>query len=204
MSDFDPNVLGTPNRGTGEYQLDAWNRSMRGSSIYQNFMRRNGLGTDGRVRLSRDQQSDLERELRAAGFKIPGGMHIDQGGNLNQKNRLARNVGIGAAATGAALTGFGLAGMGPLSGLGGGGAAASAGASGALSPIAGGAPWAVTPYAASVPMSATGAGAAGAVGAGVGAGAAAGASRALGGALGGLSTRDLIALGSLSAGTIGG
>jgi hypothetical protein len=58
---------------------------------------------------------------------IPSGMHIDQGGNLNQKNRLVRNTAIGAAATGAALTGLGMAGYGPMSGLFGAGAASAAG-----------------------------------------------------------------------------
>jgi len=127
---FDPRAMGTPNRGTSEASLDDWNRAMRSSDVYLNFMRRNGLPTDGRVKLSRGQQAALERELAAAGFNVPGGMHIDQGGNLNQKNRTGRNVAIGAAATGAALTGFGLAGMGPLSGLAGGSAAAG-GAAGA-------------------------------------------------------------------------
>jgi hypothetical protein len=169
---FDPRAMGTPNRGASEGSLDEWNRAMRSSDVYQNFMRRNGLATDGRVKLSRAQQSALERELARAGFRVPGGMHIDQGGNLNQKNRTGRNLAIGAAVTGAALTGFGLAGMGPLSGLGGtagaAGAAGTAGTAGAggaapafgfgaantgavlpsTSLIAGG----MAPYAATVPM----------------------------------------------------
>jgi hypothetical protein len=123
-----PNLNQSPTRRTAESQLDAWNDQFRQSAVYQDFMRRNGLPTNGRVKLSRSQQSALESEMRRAGIQVPSGMHIDQGGSLNQKNRLARNIGIGAAATGAALTGFGLAGMGPLSGLGSAGAASGAGA----------------------------------------------------------------------------
>lgn len=162
---------GVPNRGTSERWLDDWNQQFRQSSIYQNFMRRNGLPTDGRVRLSRQQQSALENALRAAGIQIPGGMHIDQGGNLNQKNTLVRNSLITAGAVGGGLAGLGAAGIGPFSGLAGGGAgAAGSGASG-LAPIAGGSPWAVTPYAASATSVPTGAAA---VGGSIGAGAAGG------------------------------
>jgi hypothetical protein len=115
--------MGVPNRGTSEMTLDQFNVAMRSSPLYQNFMTSRGLRTDGHVKLSDRQQADLERELARNGIPVPKGMHIDQGGNLNQKNRLLRNVGIGAAVTAAALTGFGLAGIGPLAGaLGGGGA----------------------------------------------------------------------------------
>lgn len=129
---FDPGPItappasgGVPNRGTSEQALDAWNQRMRSSSVYQAFMRSRGRATDGRVKLSRQEQKELEQALARAGMPVPNGMQIDQGGNLNQKNRLGRNVAIGAAATGAALTGFGLAGMGPLSGLASGGVAAT-------------------------------------------------------------------------------
>lgn len=122
--------IGTPNRGTDEAQLDAWNQQLRASPLYQNFMRMRGLPTNGRVKLSRQQQSDLERELKRNGIQIPGGMHIDQGGNLNQKNRLGRNIAIGAAVAGAAFGGA--AALGAFSGAGaaGGGAAGAAGAAG--------------------------------------------------------------------------
>lgn len=127
---FDPWMdAAPPTRKTSEADLNTWNQQLRASEVYQQFMRRNGLPTNGRVKLSRSQQAALERDLAAAGVKIPSGMHIDQGGNANQKNRTGRNVAIGAAATGAALTGFGLAGMGPLSGLGG---ASAAGAEGGM------------------------------------------------------------------------
>lgn len=110
MSDFLPSAYGMPNRGTSEMDLDTWNRALRGSDVYLDFMRRNNLPTDGRVQLSRAQQANLEAALQAQGFQIPNGMHIDQGGNLNQKNRLARNVAIGAGITGATLATLGAAG----------------------------------------------------------------------------------------------
>lgn len=122
----------TPTRRTAEVTLDRWNDAFRQSEVYLNFMRRNGLPTNGRVKLSRSQQSALESDMRRAGIQIPSGMHIDQGGNLNQKNTLVRNVGIGAAIGGGALTGLGLAGIGPFSGLAGGGASASGAAGGVL------------------------------------------------------------------------
>lgn len=119
-----------PTRKTAQSSVDEWNAQMRQSPVYLNFMQQNGLSTDGRVKLSKKQQEGLERALSAAGMAVPGGMHIDQGGNLNQKNTLGRNVAIGAAATGAALTGFGMAGMGPMAGLFGGGTLGAGGVGG--------------------------------------------------------------------------
>lgn len=160
---------GVPNRGTSEQWLDDWNRQFRASPIYRNWMTRNGLPTDGRVRLSRQQQSSLEAELRANGIQIPGGMHIDQGGNLNQKNRLVRNVAIGAAAGVGGY--YALPYLAGSAGAGSGAAGSATGAgAGSLAPIAGGSPWAVTPYAGSAAMSPTGAAAVGgSIGAGAGA-----------------------------------
>jgi len=60
-------------------------------------MRSQGLRTDGHVKLSDKQQKNLEQAMARAGFPVPKGMHIDQGGNLNQKNYLGRNVAIAAA-----------------------------------------------------------------------------------------------------------
>ena len=60
-----PFAAGVPNRGTDEMSLDQWNQAMRGSDVYLNFMRQNGLPTDGRVKLSRSQQAGLERAWRS-------------------------------------------------------------------------------------------------------------------------------------------
>jgi hypothetical protein len=164
---------------------------MRNSPLWQNFMRQLGYDTSrhANIKLSDQQQKQLEQQLARSGMQIPGGMHIDPAGNLNQKNRLLRNIGIGAAIGGGALTGLGLAGMGPLSGLGGGAAASGGGAaaSGVLPssslPVAslmGGAP-AIASQGVSAGLGAgMGAGAAGAMGAAAG-----GAGSALGGAASG-------------------
>lgn len=128
-----------PTRQTDEAALDQWNRALRASPLYQNFLKRHGLVDTGRgVTLSRSQQAALERELASAGMPLPSGMHIDQGGNLNQKNTLVKKAAIGAAIGGAALTGLGAAGIGPLSGAFGAGAGA-AGAAGSAAAAGGGA-----------------------------------------------------------------
>lgn len=122
----------TPNRGTPEQQLDQWNQALRQSPVYQTFMRQMGLPTDGRAKLSREQQSLLERALKNSGINIPSGMHIDQGGNLNQKNRLGRNLIIGGAIGGATLGTLGALGaFGGAGGAGGAGAGAAATGTGA-------------------------------------------------------------------------
>ena len=84
-------------------------------------------------------QSAIENEL---GMTFPKGIEIDNGGhNLNEnvvdKGTVAKRVGIGAAIGGAALTGLGAAGIGPLAGMLGGGAAAASGAGAAAASGAG-------------------------------------------------------------------
>lgn len=127
-------MAGTPNRGTAQLTVDQWNEAMRASPLYQNFVQQRGLSTS-RGGWSRGDQAAWERTLQANGIPIPSGMHIDQGGNLNQKNTLGRNAIITGAVAAAALTGFGLAGMGPLSGLSGAGAAGGAGTVGGTTAI---------------------------------------------------------------------
>jgi hypothetical protein len=105
--------------------LDKWNQQFRLSPVYLNFMKKNNLPTDGRVKLSRKQQSQLEKDMAAAGAPVPKGMHIDQGGNLNQKNRAGKVAIISAAVAGAA---FGAPALIGALGAGGGGAGAGAGA----------------------------------------------------------------------------
>jgi hypothetical protein len=126
-----------PTRKTSERELDLWNQHMRASDIYINFTKSQGLWrADGRpVKWSEQQRKAFERELAKVGVVLPSGMKVDDHGNMNQKNTLLRNLGIGAAITAGVVTGFGFAGMGPLAGLGGtaaagGGAAGAAGAGG--------------------------------------------------------------------------
>lgn len=85
-------------RGTSEQELDQWNRALRSSDLYQNFLKQQGLVDSGRgVTMSRDQQAALEATLKQNGIQIPTkDFQIDQGGNLNQGNRLVRNLAIGA------------------------------------------------------------------------------------------------------------
>ena len=221
MSGRIPFGQGVPNRGTSEQWLDDWNQQMRSSSIYQNFMRRYGLPTDGRVRLSREQQGALEAELRAAGMQIPSGMHIDQGGNLNQKNRLARNVAIGAGVVGGGLAAAGAAGAGPLAGMFGGGsgaagsAAAGAGFEGSIPGMLPGGTMASQAMGAGMSPALGAAGSAGSI-AGytpgwegntpgmLPGGSMAGREAAKGGLFGGLSAKDWAALGLTGVGTLGG
>jgi hypothetical protein len=131
--------MAVPTRRTSDRELDRWNQQLRQSPVYLQFLESQGINPHGPIRLSRSQQSGLERALAASGSPVPGGMHIDNAGNLNQQNRLKRNIGIGAAAGAAAATGFGLAGMGPLAGLGGAGSAAGAGGATAAGASAAGA-----------------------------------------------------------------
>jgi hypothetical protein len=98
-----------------------------------------------------------------------------------------RDAILGILGVAGATTGLGLLGQ-TLTGAGAAGAAGSA-AGGTLPPIAGGSPWAVTPYATTATMAGTGLGAGTAGGAGL---------------MGGLSGRELAALGTSLAGTIGG
>src|SRR5258705_212047 len=117
-----------PTRKTSEVDLDKWNTAMRSSPAYQMFLESLGQGHGAPTHLSGSQQKQLENLLASKGVPVPGGMHIDQGGNLNQKNHLARNIAIGAGLSAAALATAGAAGFGPLAGMLSGGAGAGAGA----------------------------------------------------------------------------
>jgi hypothetical protein len=122
-----------PTRKTDQSQVDQWNAQMRQSPVYLQYMQSQGLPTDGRVKLSKSQQEGLEKALAAAGMPVPGGMHIDQGGNLNQKNRLVRNTAIAAGiAAGGYFAAPAIAGA-----LGAGGAASGAGAAALPTSLAG-------------------------------------------------------------------
>lgn len=150
-------AVGVPTRKTSEYELDQFNIQLRSSPLYQDFMRQRGLPTNGRVKLSRRQQEDLEKAMARAGFRVPSGMHIDQGGNLNQKNRLGRNIAITAAIAGGTIATLGAAGV-----IGGAGAAAGgAGGAGAGAGAGAAAGGAATGAAAGGTAAATGATAAG-------------------------------------------
>lgn len=80
-----------PTRQTSEQVLDQFNTAMRNAPWYQTARQRMGPGD-----LSRSEQSELEALMRMQGMPVGDGMHIDAGGNVNQKNRLGRNAGIAA------------------------------------------------------------------------------------------------------------
>jgi len=124
-----------PTRKTEQVDVDAWNAEMRQSPVYLEFMQSQGLPTDGRAKLSTSQQEGLERALAAAGMPVPSGMHVDQGGNLNQKNTLKKNVAKYSAYAGLAATGLGAAGIGPMAGVMGASAAGGAGGLGAAGAV---------------------------------------------------------------------
>lgn len=118
-----PMLAPVPTRDTSEAELNMWNQNLRQSDVYLNFLRARGIDPNGKIKLTDAQQANLEAELAAAGQAVPSGMHIDSAGNLNQKNMLLKNIGKGALIGGAALTGLGAFGVGPLAGvLGGSGA----------------------------------------------------------------------------------
>lgn len=125
-----PTTTATPTRSTSEIDLNKWNIAMRNSPRYQQFLESIGQGHGAPTKLSRHEQEALENDLRASGIPVPDGMHIDQGGNLNQKNTLVRNTAIAVGLTAAAIATAGAAGYGPLAGAMSSGAGA-AGASGA-------------------------------------------------------------------------
>jgi hypothetical protein len=110
--------------------LDSFNDSIRSSPVWQQFMRRYGIDP-ARVNLSDAQRQALQRELEQSGVQFAKGMQIDPAGNVNQdqgvsaawNNPWIRYPLIG----GAAMTGLGAAGIGPMAGLFGGASGAAAG-----------------------------------------------------------------------------
>jgi hypothetical protein len=123
-----------PTRKTAEVDLDHFNDQIRATPIYQQFVQQRGLaGRDW----SRDDQKAWERTLEANGVEIAKGMHVDAGGNINQKNSLVKNTIKYAAIGGAALATGGLA-LGAL-GAGAGGAAAAGGGAAAAGGLGAGA-----------------------------------------------------------------
>lgn len=165
--------FGDPNqftRGTGEDELDRFNAWMRSQPFWQKIR---GMSTGD---LSGVQQQEIEAALAAQGIKLPSGFKVDEAGNLNQKNRLGRNLAIGAAAGAAAFGAPALIGA-----LGAGGGAAGGAAGGIAAGGAG------TLSAGTLPGLVAGLGSAGTA-AGVGGGLAAGAGSGIMSKMGGMLT----------------
>lgn len=109
----------SPTRKTSERDLNQFNIWMRSQPWFAQWMSTRGLNPsgNGNRKLTRDEQSDLEGVLASHGVPLDSGLHIDSGSSVNQKNRLVKNVAIGAGITGATLLTAGAAGAGPLAGL---------------------------------------------------------------------------------------
>lgn len=119
----------SPTRDTSERELHAFNQRLRQQPFVQQWLAQRGKVDRGAgIQLSEQEREQFTQMLRANGVNVPSGMKVDGAGNFNQKNHLWRNVGIGAAVGGAAMTGLGAAGIGPMAGMFGGGAAAGGGA----------------------------------------------------------------------------
>lgn len=121
------------NRGT-EADINTANQWMRSQPWYTQFLQ--SIGQDPRrVKLNDMQRQQLGLLMAQNGLPVPEKDEVDPAGNINPKGHKLRNFLTAAAIGGAALTGAGLAGMGPLAGLGSastaaGGAAGAAGAGG--------------------------------------------------------------------------
>lgn len=102
---------------------------------YQELVRSWGLDPkgdeNGNVRLTEDQQQAVLKAAQDHGIGISeDSYHIDENGQIAKNDsHWVRNALIGAGIGAAALTGFGAAGIGPLSGLFGAGAGSAAAAS---------------------------------------------------------------------------
>lgn len=85
----------TPSRSSGPAAINDFNAWLKQQPWYQQFFQQ--IGQDmSRVNLSRSQQSQLEQLMARNGVPLGDGVHVDNAGNLNEKNRLGRNVAIGA------------------------------------------------------------------------------------------------------------
>ncbi len=115
---------------------------IRDQPWYQQMVRGWGLDpagdANGNVNLNEQQQQQLLDAARQHGIGISDSYQIDQNGQIaDVPSHVLRNVLIGAGIGAAALTGFGAAGIGPLSGLFGAGAGATEAGGLAASSVAG-------------------------------------------------------------------
>lgn len=109
-------------------EVDQTNNYLRNQPFYKQML--GWMGQDpSKVKLSDSQRQTLLEAIKNAGINVSDHFEVDASGNLQPKSGLGKKILIGAAIGGAALTGLGLAGVGPMAGLfGGAGAAGAAGA----------------------------------------------------------------------------
>lgn len=110
--------------------------AMRQSPWYQDWAKKNGLQFEGdsygNAKLNDNQQQDLYNQALKNGIGLNNKYdQIDENGQISEAHHKLRNGLIAAAIAGAGLTGFGAAGIGPLSGLFGGASAAAGAGTGA-------------------------------------------------------------------------
>lgn len=122
--------FGDPNqftRSTQESEIDRFNQWLRSQPYWQQIQAQRPESD-----FSDAERAQLNRELQQRGIQVPDAFGIDKAGNFNQTNRLDDYAKWSAIAAGAALTGGGLMGVGPLAGALGGGAGAAGAAGGVL------------------------------------------------------------------------
>lgn len=84
-----------PTRKTSEQDLNQFNITLRSQPWYQDYFKSRGLNPN-KVKLSRRQQGELEQLMARNGMPVHSGMHIDNAGNVNQKNRLGKIAAVAA------------------------------------------------------------------------------------------------------------
>lgn len=111
------NAASTVAGGDSESHINDVNVWMRSQPWYQQFL--TSIKQDpSKVKLSKSQRARLMDLAQANGLVIDEGkIEVDPAGNFNPIGHKLRNFAIGAGIAGGALTGFGLAGMGPLGGV---------------------------------------------------------------------------------------
>ena len=91
---------------------------------YQQFLKAQGQDPN-HIQLSDKQREELMNLIRQHGVEFSSHFEIDQSGNIHPTSSLGKDILEGVAIGGAALTGLGLAGVGPMAGLFGAGSAAA-------------------------------------------------------------------------------
>lgn len=118
-------------KGIGtDAEVNQANQYARSQPWYQAMLKQWGQDPS-HVKLDQSEQDTLLAQLRQRGINVSDHFTVDESGNIAPKSELGKKILIGAAIGGAALTGLGLAGVGPMAGLFGAGGEAAAGATGA-------------------------------------------------------------------------
>src|SRR5581483_3255758 len=125
------NGLTLPGGISDDASVNQANQFARSTPWYQAMLE--AWGQDPKnVHLTPQEQQTLLAAMREQGINVSDHFEVDASGNITPKSDVGKKILIGAAIGGAALTGLGIAGIGPMAGLfGGEGAAAGTAAAGA-------------------------------------------------------------------------